>query len=234
MKKALIGINPYDINRKGSTWNATKEAYYQAVWAAGGCPVTLSHTKNKDNIMSLISNLDGLLMVGGPDIPSNKYKSQNSHLLDSDIMSEERESFDRAIFLETMKQNKKILAICAGVQHVNVIYGGSLIEDIPTLVKNHIDHGVFNGDASLHPVTITDHKSLLFKNIQKEIISVKSSHHQSINILGKGVVVTATSSDNVVEAVELKEKNNFIGVQWHPEIMPRSKEMSNLFYWLSH
>ena len=234
MKKALIGINPYDINRKGTTWNATKEAYYQAVWAAGGCPVTLSHTKNKDNITSLISNLDGLLMVGGPDIPSNKHKSQNSHLLDSDIMSEERESFDRAIFLETMKQNKKILAICAGVQHVNVIYGGSLIEDIPTLVKNHIDHGVFNGDASLHPVTITDQKSLLFKNIQKEIISVKSSHHQSINILGKGVVVPATSSDNVVEAIELRGTNNFIGVQWHPEIMPRSKDMSNLFYWLSH
>jgi|TARA_B110000438_G_scaffold7566_1_gene7377 putative glutamine amidotransferase len=234
LKKALIGINPYDINLKGSTWNATKEAYYQAIWAAGGCPVTLSHTKTKDNIMSLVSNLDGLLMVGGPDIPSNKYKSKNPHLLDPDVMSEERENFDRAVFLETMKQNKKILAICAGVQHVNVIYGGSLIEDIPTLVKNHIDHGVFNGDASLHPVTIANQKSLLFKNIQKEIISVKSSHHQSINILGKGVFVTATSSDGVVEAVELRDKNNFIGVQWHPEIMPNNKEMSNLFYWLSH
>jgi putative glutamine amidotransferase len=234
LKKALIGINPYDIDRKGSTWNATKEAYYKAIWAAGGCPVTLSHTKNKDNITSLVSSLDGLLMVGGPDIPSNKYKSKNSHLLDPDVMSEEREGFDRAVFLETMKQNKKILAICAGAQHVNVIYGGSLIEDIPTLVKNHIDHGVFNGEASLHPVKIADQKSLLFKNIQKEIISVKSSHHQSMNILGNGVVVTATSSDNVVEAIELKGKNNFIGVQWHPEIMPRSKEMSNLFYWLSH
>lgn len=234
MKKALIGINPYDINQKGSTWNATKEAYYQAIWAAGGCPVTLSHTKTKDNIMSLVSSLDGLLMVGGPDIPSNKYKSKNPHLLDPDIMSEERENFDRAVFLETMKQNKKILAICAGAQHVNVIYGGSLVEDIPTLVKNHIDHGIFNGEANLHPVTISNQKSLLFKNIQKEIISVKSSHHQSINILGKGVFVTATSSDGVVEAIELRDKNNFIGVQWHPETMPKNKEMSNLFYWLSH
>ena len=74
MKKALIGINPYDIKRKGSTWNAIKQAYYKAVWDTGGCPVTLNHTKDKDQITSLVSNLDGLLMVGGPDIPANKYK----------------------------------------------------------------------------------------------------------------------------------------------------------------
>ena len=92
-------------------------------------------------------------MVGGPDIPANKYLSTNPHLLDEDVMSESRESFDRALFLEGMKQDKKILAICAGVQHVNIIYGGNLLEDIPTLVKNHIDHGVFNGAASTHPIT---------------------------------------------------------------------------------
>ena len=234
MKKAIIGINPYDIRIKGRAWNATKEAYYKAVWSSGGCPVTLSHTTNKDNITSLVSNLDALLMVGGPDIPAHTYKSKNPNLLDQDIMSEERENFDRAIFLETMKQNKKILAICAGVQHVNIIYGGSLIEDIPTLVKNHIDHGVFNGEASAHSVTITSEDSLLFNLIKKETISVKSSHHQSIKNLGKQVIVTAKSSDNIIEAIELKDKNNFIGVQWHPETAPQSKDMSSLFYWLSH
>ena len=111
MKKALIGINPYDIEIKGSTWNATKQAYYKAVWSAGGCPITLNHTKNKDQIASLVSNLDGLLMVGGPDIPANKYKSTNPQLLDPDTMSENRESFDRAIFLESMNQNKKTIKV---------------------------------------------------------------------------------------------------------------------------
>ena len=233
MKKALIGINPYDIEIKGSTWNATKQAYYKAVWSAGGCPITLNHTKNKDQIASLVSNLDGLLMVGGPDIPANKYKSTNPQLLDPDTMSENRESFDRAIFLESMNQNKKILAICAGAQHVNVIYGGTLIEDIPTLVKNHIDHGVFNGAASVHPITIAKQNSTLSKLVNKKTIDIKSSHHQCINNLGEGVVVTATAKAGVIEAIELQDRDNFIGVQWHPEIMSNSREMSSLFAWLS-
>jgi len=122
LKKALIGINPYDIERKGSIWNATKQSYYQAVWNVDACPVTLNHTEKLNKIESLVSNLDGILMVGGPDIPANKYLSTNPQLLDEDVMSESRESFDRALFLEGMKQDKKILAICAGVQHVNVIY----------------------------------------------------------------------------------------------------------------
>ena len=232
MKKALIGINPYDIKRKGSTWNATKQAYYQAVWNVDACPVTLNHTENLNQIESLVSNLDGILMVGGPDIPANKYLSTNPHLLDEDVMSESRESFDRALFLEGMKQDKKILAICAGVQHVNVIYGGNLLEDIPTLVKNHIDHGVFNGAASTHPITITHQNSTLSKIINKKIIDVKSSHHQCINALGKDVVVTATAQDGIVEAIEIKNRENFIGVQWHPEIMFNNKEMTQLFSWL--
>jgi gamma-glutamyl-gamma-aminobutyrate hydrolase PuuD len=73
LKKALIGINPYDIERKGSIWNATKQAYYQAVWNVDACPVTLNHTENLNQIESLVSNLDGILMVGGTDIPENKY-----------------------------------------------------------------------------------------------------------------------------------------------------------------
>ena len=144
MKKTLVGINPYDLEQKGSTWNATKKAYYKAIWAAGACPVTVHHTKKLNQIKSLVSNIDALLMVGGPDIPASKYGSINPHLLDEDVMSENRENFDRALFLEAMKQNKKVLAICAGVQHVNVIYGGSLIEDIPARLQTHVYHGVFN------------------------------------------------------------------------------------------
>jgi len=233
LKKPLIGINPYDIDHKDSMWNATKEAYYQAVWRNGGCPVTLSHTNSANQISSLVSNIDSLLMVGGPDIPAKTYKSKNPQLLDPDIMSDKREAFDRAVFLEAMNQNKKILAICAGVQHANVILGGTLIEDIPTLVKNHINHGVFNGEASTHPINTTNKDSLLYGIIQKESFSVKSSHHQCINTPGKGVVVTAKAEDNAVEAIEIADRNNFIGVQWHPEIMPKSENMKKLFSWLS-
>ena len=233
MKKALVGINPYDLEQKGSSWNATKKAYYKAIWAADACPVTVHHTKNINQIKSLVSNIDALLMVGGPDIPASKYQSINPHLLDKDVMSENRENFDRALFLEAMKQNKKVLAICAGVQHVNVIYGGSLIEDIPALVENHVDHGVFNGAASVHSVTITKKSSMLAKIVKKRKIDIKSSHHQCINVLGKDIIITAKSDDGLTEAIEIKGRENFIGVQWHPEIMFNSKEMNQLFFWLS-
>ena len=233
MKKRLVGINPYDIDHNGSRWNATKEPYYKAIWAGGGCPVTLSHTKNKDQIKSLVSQIDSLLMVGGPDIPANKYKTENPHLLDPDIMSENREAFDRAVFLEAMKQNKKILAICAGTQHTNIIFGGTLIEDIPSLIKNHINHGVFNGEANSHPITVTKKNSLLYKIIGKERFSVKSSHHQCVNVVGKNIFVTAKAEDGTAEAIEIKNCETFIGVQWHPEITPKNEETNKLFSWLS-
>lgn len=215
-------------------WNATKEAYYQAIWRNGGCPVTLSHTKNTDKISSVVSKMDGFLMVGGPDIPAKTYNSKNPQLLDPDIMSDKREAFDRALFLEAMNQNKKILAVCAGVQHANVILGGTLIEDIPVLVKNHVNHGIFNGAARTHAVNTTNKNSLLYKIVQKETFSVQSSHHQCINAPGNDVVITARAEDNTVEAIEIAGHNNFIGVQWHPETMPKSENMKKLFSWLSN
>jgi putative glutamine amidotransferase len=111
--------------------------------------------------------------------------------------------------------------------------GGTLIEDIPTLIKNHINHGVFNGAANTHRVNTTNKDSLLYSIVQKESFSVKSSHHQCINIPGKEVVITAKAEDGAVEAIEIAGRNNFIGVQWHPEIMPKSENMKKLFSWLS-
>ena len=146
-------------------------------------------------------------------------------------MSEERESFDRLVFLETIKQNKKVLAICLGMQHVNTVLGGTLTEDILTLIPGAIDHGKFNGEHSLHSVHLTK-ESLLFDVVRSETIQVASTHHQCIKEAGKGVKKTAQSDDRVVEAIELENKNNFIGVQWHPELLRESKESKKIFSWL--
>ena len=98
MKKPLIGIAPYHIERKGSFWNATKEDYYLSVWEAGACPVTLNHPPNKEEIPNIVNQIDAFLMVGGPDIPAHIYSAKNPNLIDEDQMSEERESFDRLVF----------------------------------------------------------------------------------------------------------------------------------------
>tara|TARA_B100000427_G_scaffold93663_1_gene77294 strand:- start:13084 stop:13785 length:702 start_codon:yes stop_codon:yes gene_type:complete len=231
VKKPLIGIAPYHIKRQKSFWNATKEDYYFSVWEAGACPVTLNHPPNKKEIPNIVNQIDAFLMVGGPDIPASIYGSENPNLIDEDQMSEERESFDRLVFLETMKQNKKVLAICLGMQHANVVLGGTLTEDIPTLVPGAIDHGKFNGKHSIHSVQV-EKESLLFDILGSQTISVASTHHQAIKKLGNKAKTTARSDDGVIEAIEIKNKNNFIGVQWHPELLKESKTSKKIFSWL--
>ena len=231
MKKPLIGINPYDIKRKGSFWNATKEDYYLTVWNSGGCPVTLNYPNKEEHISNIVEHLHGLLMVGGPDVPADVYGSTNPELLDKDQMSKEREFFDREVFLETLKQGKKVLAVCAGLQHINTVFGGTLTEDIPTLIPGAVDHGTFNGEYSVHEVKIKK-ESKLFNVLGVESVSVASTHHQCVNKLGDNIVSVASSSDGVVEAIEIENQKNFIGVQWHPELIKQSEETKKLFSWL--
>ena len=231
MKKPLVGIAPYHIERKGSFWNATKEDYYLSVWESGACPVTLNYPPNKKEIPNIVSQIDAFLMVGGPDLPASAYGAENPNLIDQDQISEARESFDRLVFLETLKQNKKVLAICLGMQQANVVLGGTLIEDIPALVPGAIDHGKFNGEHSLHDVRV-EQESLLFDILQTEIIQVASTHHQCVKKLGKTARATAHSDDGVVEAIEIKNKNNFIGVQWHPELLKEDTTSKKIFSWL--
>ena len=231
MKKPLIGINPYHIKRKGSFWNATKEDYYLTVWNSGGCPVTLNYPNKEEHISNIVEHLHGLLMVGGPDVPADVYGSTNPELLDKDQMSKEREFFDREVFLETLKQGKKVLAVCAGLQHINTVFGGTLTEDISTLIPGAVDHGTFNGEYSVHEVKIKK-ESKLFNVLGVESVSVASTHHQCVNKLGDNIVSVASSSDGVVEAIEIENQKNFIGVQWHPELIKQSEETKKLFSWL--
>ncbi len=84
-------------------------------------------------------------MAGGPDLSVELYGGQHPELLDKDVIHHQREAFDRAIFLATRRQHKPILAICLGLQHINVIYGGDLYEDLDTQFPGTIDHGEFNG-----------------------------------------------------------------------------------------
>ena len=171
-------------------------------------------------------------MVGGPDLPCSVYNGKNSDMLDEDVMLPERELFDRNIFLTMKRLHKPILSICAGIQHINVIYGGNLYEDLKTLTKTSIDHGEFNGEVSYHDVELKKN-SLLYSIIEKKTIKVASAHHQGIQNLGKGLSVSAVAPDSLPEAIEdLERPDSFIAVQWHPEIMINDKDQLKLFQWV--
>ena len=98
MFKPIIGINPYYFEYDESFWNGTKEKYFRSVWLAGGLPVTLHHFSSGGTVEDIIERIDGLLLVGGPDIPNTIYGGKHSELLDEDVMHLNREKFDRIIF----------------------------------------------------------------------------------------------------------------------------------------
>ena len=153
-------------------------------------------------------------MVGGPDIPFNVYEGKNPDLLDEDVMLPERELFDRNMFLIMKHLHKPILSICAGIQHINVIYKGVLYEDLKTLTKTTVDHGEFNGDVSYHGVEL-EKDSHIYSVIRIKNIEVASTHHQGIQKLWKGLTVSGIAPDGLIEAVEDSEHpDSFIAVQW--------------------
>ncbi len=233
MKKPLIGINPYYFEHRNLFWNGTQEKYYKAVWMGGGIPVTLHYPANGGTIEEIVQSIDGLLTVGGPDLPHDIYGGKSPELLDEDIMHPTREKFDRSLFLAAKKHKIPILSICAGFQHINVIYGGSLYEDLNSQMGGAIYHGEFNGKWVNHPVTLVE-DSLIYRVINNKTPEVASTHHQGIWKLGKGLKAVAHSEDGLIEAIEdIDERNAFIAVQWHPEIGLDNPEQVRLFEWLS-
>lgn len=130
-----------------------------------------------------------------------------------------RDSLEFYVIEYAVSHKMPILGICRGLQIMNVAMGGSLIVDIPTEIKDHVEHSNNIPEDSYHRVII-EKNTLLNKltNSNEEIVN--SSHHQSIDKLGKNLMISAKAADGVVEGIEWKDKKNvawFLGVQWHPE-----------------
>jgi len=232
MVKPLIGINPYYFQYREDHWNATKEHYYRAIYEAGGIPVTLHYPPSAEQVETIVNKIQGLVMAGGPDLSVELYGGQHPELLDEDVIHPQREAFDRAIFLAMRRQRKPILAICLGLQHINVIYGGNLYEDLNTQFPGALDHGEFNGAWQEHPVNL-DAASLVAEIMGCDHCPVASTHHQGIRRLGKGLRAVGWAPDGLIEAVEDEQHpETFIAVQWHPELTAERPEQLNLFRWL--
>ena len=232
MNKPVIGLNPYYFEHSDAMWNGSKELYFTAIWAAGGIPVTLHYPDQDDSINEIAQAIDGLLLVGGPDIPNDIYNGNHPELLDSDVMVPKREKFDRNIFLAMYDLKKPMLAICVGMQHINVIRGGTLYEDLTKQLVSAVNHGEFNGEWSRHMVKL-ENNSLVNKVIGDDYSKIKSTHHQGIRTLGSGLKPVSWSDDGLIEAIEdTKVPNAFLAVQWHPELMLDDESQINLFKWL--
>jgi putative glutamine amidotransferase len=192
--------------------------YSEAIEAAGGAPVLISLIPQRDYISAIMEGLDGILLPGSDsDVDPLRYGAEPHAKLGSVVTI--KDETDLLVLKEVDKRRMPLFAICFGMQILNVFRGGTLIQDIESLVPRAIKHeqGVPR-DRRSHILKLANW-GLLPSLTQTERVVVNSHHHQAIDKVGTDLAATAWSSDGLIEAIEDPRPEHFVlGVQWHPEI----------------
>ncbi|WP_342043556.1 gamma-glutamyl-gamma-aminobutyrate hydrolase family protein [Bacillus sp. OTU2372] len=229
MNKPIIGITGAYVNHNQFMEGVyVHHDYHKTVAANGGLPIILPYI-NAELAIETMPLCDGIILSGGEDVDPLFYGEDPHPQLGP--TTRERDSVEIAIAKYALENNIPLLAICRGIQILNVALGGSLLQDIPSQVKEPIQHSQkVTRSRETHWVNIQK-DSKLFQILDSEQVRVNSLHHQSINKVAKDLRVVAESSDGIVEAVEYIYPNTFtVGVQWHPESMANTNnQMNNLF-----
>jgi putative glutamine amidotransferase len=217
----LIGVSTMDDNDAAGVHAprfSINQSYCKAVEAAGGVPILIPHQDDAEALRRIYEMLDGLLMPGGLDIHPKHYGQEPHPALDPTDHGMD--------FLETtmlpwaIADDLPILGICRGEQVLNVVMGGTLIQDIYSEYPTTIDHREsFKRrirDFLAHDISI-DPGSRLHSLVGEDRVWVNTSHHQSVEKVGNGLVATAWSPDGIVEAIEHPDAHYLVAVQCHPE-----------------
>jgi len=215
-KRPLIGI-PMRID-PGTDRFYLSRYYSEAVEAVGGTPVHISLIPKVDYIDSLVDSLDGVLLPGSDsDVDPLRYGHQPHQGLGS--VHPIKDETDLLLIAAAERRMLPLLAICFGMQVLNVSRGGTLIQDIPSQVANAIQHNQGTPrDRPSHKVTVSE-RSRLFEMAGSNEVVVNSHHHQAVHEAGKDLIVVSRASDGLIEALEDPRRDRFVvAVQWHPEL----------------
>jgi putative glutamine amidotransferase len=233
--RPLIGITiseePEGPERKFPTpfaFDFIKRQYFQLVESSGGFPVLIPCLKDHRLARELASQLAGLLLSGGIDLDPRYYRQRKVGNVGR--VGSFRDRLEIELIGEAMKKGVPIFAICRGMQILNVALGGSLYQDLslcPSPSLTHYRKGQL--DYRLHHRIEIEARSLLRSVLGQSNLEVNSSHHQVVNRLGKGLRVVARAPDGIIEAMESGGDSFILGVQWHPEAMPRRESTKRLF-----
>jgi putative glutamine amidotransferase len=186
--------------------------YVRAVQRAGALPLLLAPdpvtTQHPDEVLDL---LDGLVLAGGVDVGEDP----------------ERDAFEMALADRAMERDVPLLGVCRGMQVMNVARGGTLIQHVPDVV-GHENHRHTPGAFTDHDVVLDD-GSLAARAAGETLHGVKSHHHQAVDALAEGFVVTGRAAgDDLPEAMETTDGRFALGVQWHPEVDVESRLIAAL------
>ena len=203
--------------------------YEESVRRAGGEPTILDRSVHRP--ADVVRDFDGVLLAGGGDVLPSIY-GEAPHPTFS-AAEPGRDEYEVELARLALAKDLPLLAVCRGIQVLNVALGGTLIQDIPSEVTHAEPHDVREPRVAIaHDVWVTSGsllERLMQERVDDESVPVNSRHHQAVKRLGSGLVVTATAPDGVIEAVEDPTKTFCLGVQWHPENFYRTGEFSPLF-----
>lgn len=208
-----------------------QKEYTDAILEAGGIPVVLPYILDKSDIAELCRPLDGLLLTGGGDIDPTLF-GEEPHPGLGEIIPE-RDEMEIKLVQWFIENKKPILGICRGCQILNIALGGDMIQDFKGQKPDVIQHSqrAPRYHAS-HTIELKE-GSLLHSIFGELQVKVNSYHHQAVRQPAPSLIASAHAKDGVVEAIESKQGDFVVGVQWHPECMtstyPEQKRLFQAF-----
>ena len=225
MTPPVIGICAAIETAQWAAWdvlvNLSPRTYSLAVQRAGGLALILPPDDvTAESPDELLDILDALILAGGSDIDPGSYGAQPHP--ETRGTRPERDRFEIGLGTRALERDMPVLGICRGMEMLNVIQGGTVIQHLGSELHRHT------------PGAFTDHRvrlepgSLAERIVGAELTEVKSAHHQGLEELGEGVVASGSADDGVVEAIELPGKTFALGVLWHPEEDERSRVIGAL------
>ncbi len=216
-KSPLIAIETcIDVRNRinpGRTYQFLEISYADAVADAGGTPILMPFVRQTSLYDEVISKINGLIITGGEDLPSNVpgETPEVPLLLTSDLRIEE----DRILLERVFKRRIPYLGICYGMQFLNLHLGGTLYYDLPLQRPDALNHRP--GDPAYRHIVKIESGTRLRAIVGRPEVATNSSHHQAVRDVGKGLKACGVCEDGVIEAIEGEGDDFVVGTQWHPE-----------------
>jgi len=200
--------------------------YLRAIERAGGIPLVVPPL-GLAGIEALLDRVDGLCLSGGPDLDPVAYGDRRDSRLGP--VETQLDEFELALARAADARRMPILAVCRGLQVLNVVRGGTLHQHLPDVTDGAINHRqTETGDRPTHWVSI-DEASQVSSILSRKRLKVNSFHHQAVARLGAGLTATSRASDGTIESIEATDREFLIGVQWHAECLVARPEHARLF-----
>jgi len=205
--------------------------YVESVVRAGGAPVLLPRMGDLEAARAAVAVADAVMLTGGGDVGSLLY-GEEPHVASSH-QDPVRDTLELEVVRAAMERELPILAICRGVQLLNVAFAGTLVQDVPSQVPGALKHWSEGLDVILLHTVEIEPDTLLARLFPVPSMAVNTYHHQAVKAVGRGLRVNCRAKDGVIEGVETADGRPILGVQFHPEeCAAQYPEFQVLFDWL--